>query len=139
MELSSFQLGNMQLVEIKYKINENFISENPELSLEMNAKSTVQRVEGLSQAKVILKLSVFNEENFISVPFFIEVVMQGVFTWKENLSEEKANALLNTNGPAILMGYARPFITQFTSYSGYPPLILPLMDFTKNQVSEDRC
>lgn len=124
----------MQLFEIKYKINENFNSEDKELSLEMNAESTVQRAEGLKEAKVILKLSVFNEENILSIPFFIEVVMQGIFTWNENLGEEKANALLNTNAPAILMGYARPLITQFTAYSGYAPLILPLMDFTKNQV-----
>lgn len=40
---------------------------------------------------------------------------------------------LRANGPAILLSYIRPYITNITVRDGFPPLILPVMDFTENE------
>ena len=54
--------------------------------------------------------------------------LEGIFNWK---ADEIDDILLEVNAPAVLIAYIRPIISQLTSFSGYPPLILPLINFTK--------
>ena len=39
--------------------------------------------------------------------------------------------LLNINAPAVLLSYIRGLISQITAFSGYPALIIPLINFAK--------
>jgi preprotein translocase subunit SecB len=87
-------------------------------------------------AKVIFTLKIFDQEKLSEVPFFMQVSMKGFFRWDESMDEEIYKKLLRTNAPAILLSYIRPFVSQLTSASGYPPLILPLIDFSSNEILE---
>ena len=60
--------------------------------------------------------------------------MSGEFKWSENVDEKTLDILLNSNAPAILLSYIRPYISTITSGAGYPALILPLIDFTKDDI-----
>lgn len=135
METSNFQFGTPKLLSVKYKLNENFTP--PEtMPLNLSSSTTVKRAKDKRVAQVTLAIKVFDEEKFSESPFFIEIVMQGNFIWSEDL-EPKAKKLLSSNAPAILLSYMRPYISQLTIFSGYPPLILPLLNFTNdNPVTE---
>lgn len=48
------------------------------------------------------------------------------------MDEELVKLLLKQNAPAILLSDIRPYVTTLTTGSGYPPLVLPLMNFVEN-------
>ena len=138
MEYSRFQISQPQLLEVTYIINEDFNnSDNADnIKLEANSVTTVEMLTDDTGAKVIFTLKIFDQEKLSEVPFFMQISMQGFFRWDESMEEEIYKKLLSTNAPAILLSYIRPFVSQLTSASGYPPLILPLIDFTSNEIIE---
>ena len=138
MEFSRFQISLPQLLEVTYIVNEDFKNSNnsDNIKLEANSVTTVEMITDNTGAKVIFSLKIFDQEKLSEVPFFMRVSMQGFFRWAENMEEELYKKLLRTNAPAILLSYMRPFVSQLTSASGYPPLIFPLIDFTSNDIME---
>lgn len=138
MEYSRFQISQPQLLEVTYIINEDFNnSDNADnIKLEANSVTTVEMLTDDTGAKVIFTLKIFDQEKLSEVPFFMQISMQGFFRWDESMEEEIYKKLLSTNAPAILLSYIRPFVSQLTSAFGYPPLILPLIDFTSNEIIE---
>ena len=135
MKNSTFQFKDLRLLGIEYKLNPEYSAgeESEEIQLEI-ASETIVRKSG-TDAKVILILNVFKERDIQQVPFSIQITMEGYFTWGQDLDEETCDRLLRTNAPAVLLSYIRPYVSQLTSGSGYPPLILPLMDFRSNKVT----
>lgn len=138
MEYSRFQISQPQLLEVTYIINEDFNnSDNADnIKLEANSVTRVEMLTDDTGAKVIFTLKIFDQEKLSEVPFFMQVSMKGFFRWDESMDEEIYKKLLRTNAPAILLSYIRPFVSQLTSASGYPPLILPLIDFSSNEILE---
>lgn len=130
MEESKFQLIRQKLLRINYEVNDKFnFSEKIKLNVKTNA--LVQKDEKNRKANVLFVLTVYADEEISQVPFKLETINKGLFEWEET-ADDRIDTLLNINAPALLLSYVRPLITQFTSFSGYPPLILPLIDFTKN-------
>jgi len=138
LEYSRFQISQPQLLEVTYIINEDFNnSDNADnIKLEANSVTRVEMLTDDTGAKVIFTLKIFDQEKLSEVPFFMQVSMKGFFRWDESMDEEIYKKLLRTNAPAILLSYIRPFVSQLTSASGYPPLILPLIDFSSNEILE---
>lgn len=128
MKKSKLQFKNPKLKKLEFKINEQFKNENL-LGLDLNSKTNVDRTE--NKAVVSLTLNIFDKENIEDAPFFIDIEMSGEFRWPESVDEDTLEILLNSNAPAILLSYIRPYISTITSGAGYPALILPLIDFTK--------
>lgn len=79
-----------------------------------------------------MKLQIFRQEDFDDVPFVISIEMQGDFSWSNDMNKDIVKVLLKQNAPAVLLSYMRPYITTITTGSGYPPLILPLMNFVES-------
>lgn len=127
-----------QLLEVTYMVNEGFKDshESDSIKLEVNSVTAVQMLTDGSGAKIIFSLKIFDQEKLLEVPFFIQVRMQGFFRWDESMDKEAYKKLLRTNAPAILLSYIRPIVSQLTSSSGYPPLILPLINFSNNEIIE---
>lgn len=130
MKKSKLQFKNPRLKRLEFEINEDFNNENL-VGLDLNVKTNIDRIE--NKAIVSLRLNIFEKENIEDAPFFVEIEMSGEFRWPESIDEETLEVLLNSNAPAILLSYIRPYISTITSGAGYPALILPLMDFTKDK------
>ena len=77
-------------------------------------------------------MEIFRKEDFKDVPFIISIEMQGDFSWSSDMEENIVKVLLKQNAPAVLLSYMRPYITTITTGSGYPPLVLPFMNFVEN-------
>ena len=133
MKNSQFQYNSTEKMDIFYKVNPEF-DESREIKLEYLSETTVKRSTEKPEAEVIFTLRVFQEEDFVKVPFVIKISIKGQFRWEEEFND-KADTLLKVNAPATLLSYIRPFIAQFTAFSGFPPLILPLIDFTRTDRS----
>ncbi len=100
------------------------------IDLKLSGNTEIHKFEE-NKAKVIFSFSVFKKEPIESVPFKIEIIIEGIFTWNEEISLDMVDQLLNTNAPAILISYIRSIVTQLTVLSGFPALVLPLLNFTK--------
>lgn len=134
MEKSKFQmLGSPRIIESKFKLNTDF-SGRGEISVDIDNKVEVLKLENEDNiALVRLEIGIFNESLIETAPFQIFVIIEGAFTWSEELEEDKdlLESLLNENAPAVLYGYVRQEIRMMTINAGVPILDIPLMDFTK--------
>ncbi len=129
MNESKFQLREQRITKIKYNSNKNFDFDEP-LSIDYDIKISQNSLED-GFGIVTLDVGIFNKKNFDEVPFVIEITIEGEFDWNSSIDGEELKMLLNVNAPAVLFSYLRPFISQITLFSGNPPLVLPLIDFTK--------
>ncbi len=133
MKQSNLQMkGKPRLNSVLYETNKGF---NFEGSLPLEIKNTVNIIKGEEEqaleAIIVLKIDIFDKEEFADAPFKMNVEIEGCFTWDKELSEkdELLNRLLKQNAPAILYSYIRPLITLITVEASMPPLVLPLMNF----------
>ncbi len=132
MEKSIFQIINHKLTYFHFEKNKNFQKKGT-ISLDVKGDTQISKDKQKNIAIVTFTLSLFKDFPIDEVPFFTELQMEGTFKWVAEVKEEHLKELLHMNAPAILLSYMRPFISQVTTYAGYPPLILPLMDFTKKK------
>jgi preprotein translocase subunit SecB len=130
MKNSNFQLEGQKLIYVNYKINDNFSPNKNGVELEFDYNIEVKKDLDSQKAVVDLFFKVFKEENLLKNPFYIDICIRGWFYWQDEIEEEILDTLLKINAPAVLMSYIRPVISQLTSFSGYPALILPLINFT---------
>ncbi|MDK0920051.1 protein-export chaperone SecB [Clostridium perfringens] len=131
MKKSKLQFRNPILTKVEYKINDSFNKEG-EIKLKIDLATSINKGDGEAIVEVLLK--VFDKEKLNEVPFFIEIGMKGKFEWADNSDNALIDKLLETNGPAILISYIRPYISNLTSGSGFLPLVLPLFDLSENKV-----
>lgn len=128
---SAFQLVQHSLLNFSFEKNKKFDPANTNINLILNAEKDIQKDDAQKLASVQFTFSIFDKKMKKDAPFIMEITMEGTFKWDDTMTSEAVDDLLNANAPAILLGYMRPFIAQITAYSGYSPLILPLIDFSR--------
>lgn len=136
MNKSKFQLvSTPKMINCNFELNEDFILPDGQLGVEISHKVDVEEIESTDEVnirKVILTLYLYGQQDLSEVPFKLNLKIEGVFSWEADLDKETALILLNQNAPAILYSYLRPAITFLTISANLPPLVIPLMNFTKN-------
>lgn len=131
---SNFQLlGKPRIIKHIFQINKeyNFIEE---ISLEIDSEIKIgKRNEKEMTVEVLLALEFFKHQIFDTVPFKLEMEIDGVFGWndEQDKDQERLDILLKENAPAILYSYLRPVITGTSIDANLPPLVIPLMNFRK--------
>lgn len=133
LKASNFQLiDKPRIIKCVFEINKefDFAGEMP-LEIKNNVKVGRDSDEENREAIVVLNLGFFTESDFDKVPFKIEMEIEGLFGWEENLKNNmlQLESLLKENAPAILYSYLRPLITLMTVEANLPPLVIPLMNF----------
>ena len=128
MKESFFKLRSQFTEEIIFKKNSDF--KDRKIKLKFSHRLEIKNIdEGSSNVKFIF--NIFTEEELAESPFFISITQSGKFEYPSNLDKNNLENLLNINAPAVLLSYIRGIISQITAFSGYPALIIPLMNFTK--------
>jgi len=133
MQNSKLQFDNPKLVKIDYEVNEEY-SFTESINMNTSAEVMVDKMEADRTASVFVSLKIFDKEDFDFVPFKLNIDIKANFRWDSDL-DSRIDQMLNSNAPAILFSYIRPFVTQFTVFSGYPALVLPIFNFVKNKES----
>jgi len=133
MEKSKFQFKNQKITQVEFSVNNSFDRSHNEVQLEISMKEKHNKIS-TNRAISELEISVFKKEFNSQIPFYIRIIVEGEFKWEENI--DNSELLLKINAPALLLSYARSMITQLTVFAGFEPLIIPLVDFTKNPKNE---
>ena len=130
MKESFFKLISRSTEEIIFKKNDKYQAPKEGISVEFNFNTEVIKRKK-NQAEISFTFILFNEEKLEEVPFYLSITEKGEFAWDENASEDIIERLLEKNAPAILLSYMRSMISQITAFSGYPALIIPLINFNE--------
>ncbi len=132
MKPSSFQLINKPRVTKNiFQVNSEYDFSN-EVLLEIDKNIKVaKKLKEEMVATVILELRFFENKDLNQVPFKLEMEIEGIFEWDEELEDNpnQLEILLKENAPAILYSYLRPIITTTSIDANLPPLVIPLMNF----------
>lgn len=126
-----------RLLTSLFEVNEEWNRvENKSVDLAFHVKNAHFAIEGNPlAARVRMSFSIFEEKDLKDVPFRLINVVEGDFGWTNDIPAEQVSALLKTNAPAVLMSYIRPIISIQTSFAGFPALIIPLVDFTSEDLA----
>jgi preprotein translocase subunit secB len=125
---SFFRLRSQFTEEIIFKKNSDF--KDRKIKLKVSHKLEINNIDETSSS-VRLIFNIFTEEELAVSPFFISITQLGEFEYPSDLDRTDLENLLNINAPAVLLSYIRGLISQITAFSGYPALIIPLINFAK--------
>lgn len=130
---SKFRIIMPKLKKLEYEFNNEYEKKD---SIKFKIQTETKILKKADNAIVSLKLQVFDKNIYElnEVPFYICIVMFSEFEWDDNVDEKIIPTLLESNAPAVILSYIRPFISNLTTGSGYPPLIIPLLNFKENKV-----
>lgn len=135
-EISNYlRIGRVQLLCVEYGYNEKFTQKSEErIPVEFSLTPRVKRIKKEKKAVVSLELRLF-KKNTKDFPIWARVKNQAEFEW--DAEDSRINILLETAAPAHLLSYMRPLISQLTTMSDLPALIIPLMDFSKDNPKDN--
>jgi len=127
MKESSFQMIGQKLLTSIFKVNPEY-NNDAQIKLEFKTDIKIEKNENEEKAVVILTLEIFDEKYLKKYPFYIKSEIKGFFSWNKELKD--IDTYLKVNAPAVLLSYLRSIIVQLTVFAGYPPLNLPLINFS---------
>lgn len=112
---------------IEYRIiNINFAvtGKNPK-TIEINPRIEINHDKDEKSLKVLLSLALENSK----APFVFNVKLAGLFEFEKNIENEDLDCVANVNCAAILYPFIRETVADLTRRSGFPPLLLPPLNF----------
>ena len=113
MQESVFQFSRPKIKNIQYSILEEYKPEE-NVNLHQHFHRNITRIEQKNEAIVELTIELGCDEKSINSPFALKITIGAIFSWDNTLDEEMINSLLTFNAPALLIGYARPVISNIT-------------------------
>lgn len=118
---------------IDFKFNPEYTGGKANMDIDFGHSIAVRDKE----AQVGLRCMLFRKAKKEDKPFHLEVQMTGIFEFQSESEGEELNNILKHQGINILFPYLRALISNITSNSGLPPIILPLININQlihNQV-----
>ena len=133
MEISKFRIESQRITNVIFETNKKFKQNEKPLEYVFNTEVRIGKNKDINnKALVSLKFQVFNQEESEDIPYFLENIIEGIFSWEEDVfGEEEIDKLLSINAPAVLLSYIRTNTSLLTVAAGFDPLVIPLMNFTK--------
>lgn len=119
---SIFQFKKYLVENIDFKIKN--ISNHQRIKFDFDINKEVEYNNNSMNLLVIV--DVFKNE--INAPFELSLAIRGIFEFSENIEDKE---IFEKNAMAILFPYIRNIITNITSMSGFPPLIIPTLNINK--------
>lgn len=134
--ISHLQLETYFLKEISYSLRNNLdtiperISEIQPVELEITDLTTpIDESDNAWRCELVIKSS--DEEKEGNSFYDFRIVMVGFFKVHPGLPADYAQALAESNCPAVLYSTSREIIATVTRRSPYPAVLLPLVTFIK--------
>ena len=133
MEHSKFKFLGYKVTKINCDISDNFGAKEESLKYKLNIRNNLNK-KNKRFVEVILDIRISAKSENINVALDIK----GGFIAEEKMPKSIFNLLCNQNAPSILYPYARSIISAITTQANIPPIILPLMNFSKRKISKSK-
>lgn len=129
--MPSMSIREISLDKVTFQVNRDFSEEGESKGISYRLKVDSQ----INREKTVLSISLGVEsprrEENPDCPFFFDLTMVGVFEFSETVTDELRKQYAAINGPAILFPYVRETLADITRRAGFPPLLLPVMNFVR--------
>jgi preprotein translocase subunit SecB len=105
----------------------------PEAQLEADSEMEVEQRFGIKHSFNESRLSVNLELEISqkSLPFILNADIVGLFSFEERPADEELSRVVHVNCAAILFPFLREAVADLTRKGGFPPLILPPVNFVE--------
>ena len=128
---SKFQFSNPVLLQLTFKINENFKSKG-ETKISMEIERKEERDQNVPEALVRLCVRIGGDSD--EVPFYVYAEEAAKFRWDDRAyKEDDIKKLLSQNAPALLLAYLRPIIANVTGTSPFNGYNIPFINFAESR------
>lgn len=125
-EKYEFSFEDFHLVDVGFHLNEGFDTSSEEIKV--NQELTLDHRQEDKFVRVWLGIDLGGED----APFKLTVKGEGIFEFKEALKSKKdLDSIARINCAAIIFPFLREFIADLTRRTGFPPLLLPPINFVK--------
>lgn len=129
MKKSGLQFQNPRLVEMEFRINEEYCNQGDgPIDINLSFDVNINKLDGTSEAIVELTVVIGAEDDLN--PFYIRATEGAMFKWDDEM-KDREDALLEENAPAVLLGYLRSVISMITAASPFAAYNIPLINFKK--------
>lgn len=127
---SAFQYATPKIINFLYRANVD--SEQMDWTIGIkHSKKIIRDSDKHATVTLSMQIDSFEDES----PFSIKFTIMAEFMW-EDLDEDTLKILLNQNAPSLLVGFARPIISNFTNNSGFIPFNIPMINFTNEPIDD---
>ena len=128
MKASDFRVTSIRMSSVNFELCNNNYDGN--IEYDFNSKYSIAE-DGKNIGRLEMEIRVF--PTIEKPPFRINTKMEGMFEWSEGIKKDELEMYLSVNGNAVLYSYARPILTQLTTFAGCNPLFMPLMNFVDDE------
>lgn len=130
--MAAIKFDSYRVDKIIYQINHSFVVPEPNIvnnDLDFNIKVDLDKEHNIA----VVSLGCIINKNFETEnkPLYLEVILQGIFTFEADIEEKRLENLLSTNAVAIIFPYLRAIVSNISINSGIPPIILPVMNIVE--------
>ena len=125
--VKNFEFINFKVSVLNYSQNQLFANDSESKEIEIKPDFDVTYNKEKNSVVVDLSVNIKNK----TAPFFLHVVLTGLFELKYDFSEEELDKLVKINLAAILFPFLRQVIADTTTKGGYAALLLPPINFSK--------
>ena len=127
--LSSINFCQYIVESIEFKINSDAVF-GDEIDLDIKFNNNIQVDMESNNAIITIETIVFDKYIEKAYPFYLELTVSGFFSFSD-MPEVDIRDMLEVNGTAILFPYIRMIVSNITTNSGVPALILPTLNISK--------
>jgi preprotein translocase subunit SecB len=125
-EKYEFSFQDFHLVDVNFRLNESFDNSSEEIKI--NQELTLDYKQEDKVVRVWLGIDVTGE----GAPFRLSAKGEGIFEFKEALKSKKdLDSIARINCAAMIFPFLREFIADLTRRTGFPPLLLPTINFIR--------
>lgn len=134
--LAKINFENYLVEEIDFKINRDYMPTGENINVDLNINHNIDIDMDENRATLLLEAEI--NENFKEkkLPFYLKVDLVSFFVFDVDVHEDEVTNLLEVNGVSIAFPYLRSLITNITSNSGLPPLVIPTLNVAEYIKSE---
>lgn len=126
MEDYTFQFIDYRLISLSFNLKGEVNKKSEDI--EINPSFKINREFDKKDLKIFLEISMDNGD----LPFEFNVSIGGLFKFSRDIGNiEKIDEIANINCAAILFPFLRETVADLTRRAGFPPLLLPPVNFCK--------
>ncbi|MGK2906465.1 MAG: protein-export chaperone SecB [Desulfuromonadales bacterium] len=126
MEDYTFQFVDYRLISLNFSLKGEVNKKSEDI--EINPSFKINREFDKKELKIFLEISMNNGD----LPFEFNVIIGGLFKFSRDVRKiEKIEEITNINCAAILFPFLRETVADLTRRAGFPPLLLPPVNFCK--------
>lgn len=125
--------------KIDYKLNNQFVANKQPIHLDYDFDVHINLDNENSSAIIKIECIIFKEYKECNGPFYLDIIINGFFTYDSNEDEKAIHNLLSNNAVAIVFPYLRSIIGSITVNCGIAPVTLPtinIIEFMKRKTQE---